>query len=256
MREKIILFLKRFPAIHRFVKNLYWKSLGLRAKIFGTKLEERKWKRRHLLKRSDWGNDEDWINGYWSSRSHPHRQLLIDKISQYLPQSILEIGSNCGPNLYLLAKKFPKAKIVGIDINEEAVKKGNEFFAKERIQNVKLIFGKADEIHQFQDKSFDSVFTDAVLMYIGPDKIKKVMKEIIRIAHKTLIFIEWHENSEKDFQGLGIYHFGHWKRNYINLLKQFVPPKQIHLTKIPKEIWSEKNWDELGYIIEVIIQKI
>ena len=98
------------------------------------------------------------------------------------------------------------------------------------------------------------MFTDAVLMYIGPDKIKKVIKEVLRIARRVLILVEWHcENQNKDAYGLGIYHFGCWKRNYVDLLKQFMPKEKVHLTKIPKKLWPSENWQNLGYIIEVIL---
>ncbi len=179
----------------------------------------------------------------------------MEKISNFSPFfSILEIGCNCGPNLYLIAKKFPNIEIKGIDINSIAIKYGNELLTKEGISNVKLLVGKADELNQFQDNKFDIVFTDALLIYIGPDKIKKIMQEMFRITRRALILTEWHsENQDKDPYGLGIYHFGCWKRNYVNLLKHFIPKDRIHLTKIPKEIWPDENWQNLGYIIEIIL---
>ena len=139
---------------------------------------------------------------------------MVETISNLNPNSILEIGCNCGPNLYLLAKKFLNAEIIGIDINSMAVQKGNEWLAQEGFSNVKLLESKADELGQFQDKSFDVVFTDAVLIYIGPDKIKEIIENMIRITRKALILMEWHsfEPDHKDPFGLGVYHFGCWKR--------------------------------------------
>jgi ubiquinone/menaquinone biosynthesis C-methylase UbiE len=253
MRNKFISILKRWPPVHRFAKILYWKVQSFKETLFGTKIQERYWQKRHLEKRSNWDDNKDWAISYWDSKFHPHRQFLIEKISRHFPLSILEIGSNCGPKLYLLAKKIPQAKLYGIDINEKAVKMGKGFFDEEGIKNIELLIGKADELGRFLDKSFDIVFTDAVLIYIGPDKIKKVIKEMIRITKKVLIFIEWHENSGKDPQGMGIYHFRHWKRNYINLFKQFVKKEQIHITKIPEDLWPGKDWSELGYVIEVML---
>lgn len=253
MRDKIISILKRWSFIHCFAKAWYWRIRSFQELLLGTKIQERYWRKRHLLKRSDWQDNKGWVAGYWNSKTHIHRQFLIKKVLHYCPLSVLEIGSNCGPNLYLLAKKSPQVKLVGIDINEEAIKIGRRLFRQKDITNVKLLVGKADALYQFSDKSFDIVFTDAILIYIAPNKIKKVLKEIIRISRKALIFLEWHENSEKDPHGLGIYHFGHWKRNYVNLLKQFVNENQIHITKIPEELWPGKDWSQLGYVIEVIL---
>ncbi|MGQ9460516.1 MAG: class I SAM-dependent methyltransferase [Candidatus Bathyarchaeaceae archaeon] len=175
----------------------------------------------------------------------------MDRISKFSPLSILEVGCNCGPNLYLLAKRFPDAEIRGIDINSVAVQKGNEWFAQEGISNVKLFVGKADDLRQFQDRSFDVVFTDAVLIYIGPDKIKKVIGEMLRVARKALIFLEWHGFNSKS-NPLGIY-VGHWMRDYVTLLKEFIPEKKIKAIKMPEELWPDKNWQRWGAIIEVIM---
>ena len=137
-----------------------------------------------------------------------------------------------------------------------AVQKGNDWLAQEGISNVKLLEGKADELDQFQDKSFDVVFTDAVLIYIGPDKINEVIREMIRITQKALILVEWHsfEPERKDLYGLGVYHSGCWKRDYLALLKEFVPEERIHVTKITEDIWPDKNWSEVGAVIEIVME--
>ena len=263
MKERLKRLLKRSPAIYHFAEKSYSTlSLNLRRVrlgLLGTKTLEKEWAARHLResKGDDWGNgSSDWIKGYWNSVNHPHRPFLIEAISRFNPSSILEIGCNCGPNLYLLAKKLPDADIRGIDINPEAIQKGNEWFAQEGITNVKLLAGKADELEQFQDKSFDIVFTDAVLIYVGPDKIQKVVHEMLHVACRALILVEWHcfEPYHKDPNGLGIYYAGNWKRNYVALFKQFVPEEQIHVTKITNDIWPEKNWKEVGATIQVVIE--
>jgi len=262
MKEQLKHLLEKMPTLYRFITKGYTDSLlrfrYLEEYLLGTRVREREWATRHLRKgereRDDWGKEsDDWIKAYWNSRDHSHRHFLIERISKYSPNSILEIGCNCGPNLYLLAKKFPNAKIMGIDINPMAVQKGNEWLAQEGISNVKLLEGKAGELGQFQDKSFDVVFTDAVLIYIGPDKIKEVMKEVIRITCQALFLMEWHrfELEHKDPYGLGVYHRGCWRRNYVDLLKQIVQEEQIRVTKIPKDTWPDKNWEEVGAVIEV-----
>jgi ubiquinone/menaquinone biosynthesis C-methylase UbiE len=255
--------LERWPALHSLAERICFalKPVHLKELIVGTKAREKEWATRHLhegeRRRDDWGNGSvDWIKDYWNSQNHSHRPFLIEKISTFSPvSSILEIGCNCGPNLYLLAKKFPDAEIRGIDINPMAVQKGNEWLAQEGISNVKLSVGKADDLGEFQHKSFDIVFTDAVLIYIGPDKIKKVIQEMLHVAHRALILLEWHclEPQRRDPNGFGVYHHGSWKRDYVALLKQFVRAEQIRVTKIPEDIWPDKNWKTLGAIVEVVL---
>ena len=212
--------MEKWPALYHFVEISYYTLRFRRLKylLLGTKAIEKKWATRHLYKgereRDDWDKgSDDWIKGYRDSWNHPQRSFLVGIISKFNPSSILEIGCNCGPNLYILAKKFPDAEIIGVDINLMAVQKGNEWLAHEGISNVKLVAGKADELDQFQDKSFDVVFTDAVLIYIGPDRIKEVMKEMVHIARHALILVEWHSfESKKDPHGLGAFYLGYGKR--------------------------------------------
>lgn len=252
MRDKLISFLKHFPLLYRFTRSFYWKLSGLKAHILGTKIGERKWKNL---------NFNEIYNGVKGSKriikelNEPHRQILIEKINKFQKiSSFLEIGCGYGVNLYLLAKKFPKIEMTGIDISPTFIQGGNKLFIKEGISNVKLINRKADELSRFPDKSFDIVLTDATLICIGRDMIKKIVKEMIRITKHTLILVEWHQELQnKDPNGLGSYYLGYWKRNYINLFSQFVDKDKIQVTKLLPKHWPGKNWEKFGYIIEVRI---
>jgi len=254
--------LKRWPAFYRLVAGIYFAftPVHLMELMVGTKAREKEWATRHLSKGNDWNNrqhigeNDEWVIGYWDSRNHSHRPFLTERISAFYPfSSILEIGCNCGPNLYLMAKRFPDLDIRGIDINSRAIEKGNELFASEGISNVKLSVGKADELEQFQDNSFDIVFTDAVLIYVGPDKIQKVIQEMLRIARRALILVERHCFKSRDSLGLGIYRAGLWERDYVALLRQFVPEERISVTKTNKDMWSDERWQQTGAIIEVVM---
>lgn len=183
------------------------------------------------------------------SLNHPHRPWLVEKISSFQPKNILEIGCGYGPNLYWLAKRNPNAKIRGLDINPKIIEEADNFLIAKNLSiiDIKLSVGKAEELNYFEDKSFDIVFTDAVLMYVDSDKIRKVIQEMIRISNKGLILVEWHKEGPDTYDS----HIGNWTRDYLKLLKQFIPEKQIKITKISKELWPNKNWIKLGYLIEV-----
>ena len=242
--QKVIIF---------FNSRLYPIFLIIKRRVSGTSADEEYWSKRertNISDRGDWNDkiSKDWIEGYWNSQSHPHRILLVDAIKKYDPSTILEIGCNCGPNLFLLAKKYPNARIVGIDINKDAVDQGNDFFLEMGIKNVILMVGKADNLGMFDDGQFDVVFTDAVLIYIGPDKIMKVIKEIIRITKKSSILLEWHDEK---FDGKGRF-YGHWIRNYIDLILTINPNKKIQIKQLTKEDWPDNNWIKFGYIVEIV----
>ncbi len=214
---------------------------SVRRKLLGTRVDERYWATRHLSKGNDWGGEkDDWIKGCWESRDHSHRSFLIEKIAEHPHSNVLETGANCGPNLYLLSKRSPTIEMVGVDINPIAVQKGNAWFKEEGISNVKLLVGKADDLGEFEDKSFDVVFTDAVLIYVVPDKIEKVVREMLRVARRALIFLEWHcFDSGCSVRGTYV---SHWMRDYVSLLKEFVPPHRIEVTKLPKGLWTDEKW--------------
>ena len=256
MRNLLRSFIIKYPLLYNIVENCYSVLRKVKYKFQGTETDEKYWARRHISKKrqNDWNTEnDDWIISYWKSIEHPHRQFLIDIIADYKPMSILEIGCNCGPNLCLLAKKFPDAEITGIDINPAAVKMGKEMLIKENISNVKLLVVKADELKQFKDNSFDVVFTDAVLIYLGPDKIKKVLEEMLRISIKALILFEW-QDFKSQSNPLGKFK-RHWVRNYFALIKEFIPEEQIKIIKSPKDFWNDKNWQKYGAVIEIMINK-
>lgn len=220
------------------MKKLLRRIKRLANKIFGTKIDELYWEFRHVF-------DKKWAESYISEESinHPHRKFLIEKISNYFPlESVLEIGCASGPNLYLLAKKFPGAEFYGIDISRKAIEIGKDFFKKEKINNVFLNIGKADKLKKFKDKSIDLIFTDATLIYLAPDKISRVIKEMLRVAKKAIILNEWHSNSPQSFYD------GHWLHNYKVLFNKFVEKAKINFTKLPEE-----KWTKYGYLVEIKI---
>jgi ubiquinone/menaquinone biosynthesis C-methylase UbiE len=245
MKQSIIKTIKYWPGFYRLVARVYYavKFVHLAELFIGTKARERQWAAKAIAK------------DHWNTQDNPNKRFLREKIAAFSPvRSILEVGCDSGLNLYLLAKKFPQTDIVGIDINQEAIEYGNTQFARERIPNVELLVGKADELEKFQDKSFDVVFTIALLIYIGPDKIEEVIKGMIRITKRALVLIELHlfESRGRPKDALGIYRYDNWVRDYSALFRQFVPEEQIRINKLPQDVLPVEPWQESGAVIEVI----
>lgn len=240
------------------------KSLFHHLKIFlkGSIEYEKEWEQRQTstTPSGDWNEtDPDWIKGYWESIAHPHREYLVNVIAALNPKSVLEIGCNCGPNLRLLAKKLPDCRLVGIDINHESVEKGNIWLNSEGISNVQLIVGRADNLNHFEDNSFDVVFSDAVLIYIGPDKIDHVIQEMIRKAKKNIILLEW-QNTDSPFiakllkKEKFLFSRGLWIRDYFHLFNKFISKNRIQITRLPLHLWNDKFWQRYGSLIQIDIQ--
>jgi len=223
------------------IKPVLRKIKRLADKFFGTRIDELYWKYRHIF-------DKKWAEeGYISKEAinHPHRKLLIDKISEYYPfETVLEIGCASGPNLYLLAKKFPKVKFYGTDISYSAIETGKEIFKKANIKNVFLHSVKAEELKNFKNKSIDIIITDALLVYIAPDKINLVIREIFRVTKKAIILCEWYHEAPAPL------YKDHWIHDYRHLFSNFVSEEKIKFTKIPPEVWGG-NWGKFGYLVEI-----
>ena len=255
--------------------------------------KNREQSRRSIIKTdSEWADpllykDVSLQTDFLQDTKHPHRSLLLERISSHAPFSrLLEIGCGCGPNLYLLAKQYPEAELIGIDINPTAVEKGNEFFQKQGLNNVHLITGKSQNLSRFKEKYFDIVLTDAVLIYVTPQDIKSVIQEMMRVGN-ILILNEWqcfdnfrtrcidmyycfklkyeamkfstkkisllHDLFSSKSASDGLY-LGHWARDYISLASQFVPRKNITITKLQNQHWNDANWQKWGAIVEVKIR--
>jgi ubiquinone/menaquinone biosynthesis C-methylase UbiE len=227
--------------MYKVIQKIYYSIRKIiETHITGTSLQECIWKTRHITK------GKAWAEGYSDTIDHPHRKLVINKILKYAPfRNILEVGCNMGPNLILLSRELKNVQLYGIDINSYAVEVGKSYFKQNGIKNIQLMAGKAHKLNRFGNKFFDVSFTDATLIYIGPDRITKVLKEMERITRKVLIFNEWH--TEFDQQ----YYDGHWVYNYKKLIRDNFPEAEIIINKLPISAWNDVTWNKFGAIIEI-----
>ena len=96
----------------------------------------------------------------------------------------------------------------------------------------------------FQDKSFDIVFTQALLISITPPNINKVISEMFRLSRKAIIFNEYHlDRAEK-----GFFADGRWVYDYYSIIKKQYPEAKISMKKSD---YKGGNWDLYGKLITV-----
>ncbi len=112
----------------------------------------------------------------------------VDKILKQrqgkLPARILEVGCGEGFVLSRLAKLFPQAEIVGVDIDDQALTK-----AKELCPQAKLLNGDVQQL-SFADNQFDLVVCLEVLEHL-PEPTK-ALQEIVRVSRgDILISVPW-----------------------------------------------------------------
>lgn len=100
---------------------------------------------------------------------------ILEKIKLKKPSSILDVGCGDGFYLYLLHSLFPKAKIIGVDIDRNAIKSA---IRNTKGRDVRLKYGNVCDL-KFKDNSFDVVLASEVLEHLKEDK--KGLKNIYRV---------------------------------------------------------------------------
>ncbi len=228
-------------------RGFYWWLQGIRRRCIGTRVDEKIWKRR----------SHSHVRKGLVNVTLPHRVWLVDRILCHfgitsqnndgqVHASILEIGCGCGANLEVLARHAPSIRLIGVDISPASIEVGRERFAELGMRGVTLLEGRADNLGGFANGSVDVVFTDAVLLYIGPDKIKTCIEEMRRIARRAIILLEMH----LDGMGLdGVYTRDGWVRDYRVLCEQL--GYETKLLPMPPETRPAGRWPKYGTLIEV-----
>jgi 2-polyprenyl-3-methyl-5-hydroxy-6-metoxy-1,4-benzoquinol methylase len=111
---------------------------------------------------------------------------VFSKLETQKDDSILEIGCNCGRNLKFLQDEG-YTNLTGIDISQEAIDYSKKVYPE---LNAYLIVSPIEEIiDSFKLKSFDVIFTFAVLMHIHQDS-EWVFNRIKRISKKYIVICE------------------------------------------------------------------
>lgn len=160
----------------------------------------------------------------WADIKEYHEHLLIKnqdssavQCSKWLAnilighkiESVLELGCGSGRNLFFIKEANPQVTVLGIDINEFAVKRAREQIADSQNIKVQSIY----ELDDFADDSVDAAFTSGVLMHVPKDKIEYVIRQMHRISKKYVYHFELH-GPEHNFD----YH--RYPRDYLSLYKK------------------------------------
>jgi len=89
---------------------------------------------------------------------------IMEKTLKFKPEKILDIGCGDGKHTIYLAKRFPEAKVIGIDISGELIKKALE---RKRIWNLDNIEFFVYDYFEFKDTNFDIIFSNNTFHWFG-----------------------------------------------------------------------------------------
>ena len=212
-----------------------------------TRQHQKHWEERKI----DWqqsyldGIDPVSAQPMWN---HPHRNVIVGALSSFPWISLMEVGCGAGANLKKILHHFSNKQLVGIDVNKDAI----EVASKNFIGGIFKV-GSVEEIPA-SDESVDVVLSDATLIYVGPGRIRKVMRELGRVTRRKLVLCELHEES---MWKRWLYRFrtGYNVYNYKELLDE-LGAYDVQMVKIPKNVWPGDPWARFGYVIKASIPKI
>ena len=165
----------------------------------------------------------------------PAKEIIANEINIEF-DSILEVGCQWGENLLAIERKFPDKKIVGVDIDRIRLSEGQKYLTK-----AELTYGDARKL-PFPDKSFDIVFTNALICMLDPEDVMVAIKEILRVAKKQVMFIEL-----LMLNGfIGIIPHGRTAVNW-----KVIFENNPTIKKLEPEEFDADPWIEYGYLIKL-----
>ena len=188
-------------------------------------------------KHLDWNLANNWIEDYWQSQNHPHRQLILETLRGLTPfDSLAELGCNCGPNLALINKTFPGKRLLGIDIEPRVIER-----AKDELREIAFWVGNITKL-PWDTQSVDIVLADATFMYLDSSELKLALGEIERITKKAVIIVDRFDESSEGIRSGDVR-----ARNYEKLLKD--RGFRVEVKKLTNKEWPDGvGWKKLGYI--------
>lgn len=92
---------------------------------------------------------------------------------------ILDAG--CGTGVHFSQIGSLVARIVGVDLSEEMLKRAERRVSIERIPNVRLLHGDITNI-EFPSGTFDKVICTSVLQYLNDDECERALLELVRVC--------------------------------------------------------------------------
>ena len=145
-----------------------------------------------------------------------NENLILKVLENEKFDSLIDIGCGYGRYLKTISERFPKAKLVGVEISPTQLEKAKDYL--KHCKNIQL-----EEINgvniPYRDKFFDISLTYGCMLYVTNNTIRLFIKELQRISQRG-IFIESNRirTTIQDYLSPGIWRFSH---NYEKLFKKF-----------------------------------
>ncbi|KMJ58215.1 methyltransferase type 12 [Bacillus sp. LL01] len=105
-------------------------------------------------------------------------QLAIPRVMNVMkkakPKTVVDVGCGSGGYLLKLSQKFPKATMLGIELNEDVAEEASRNCEKQ--EQIKIV---CEDVHKWSpDEKVDFVMLNNILHYISPDDRIQLFKRI------------------------------------------------------------------------------
>lgn len=185
------------------------------------------------MKKDEWGKtfekeSKNSIEKFTSVRGFMPFSLegfkVVTKWVNDKDKKILEAGCGSGRYCIELAKRYPKSKIIGVDISRGALRISKLGAKDRKIKNVKFKKGNIFKL-PFKDNHFDVVFNKGVIEHFN--NYKKIIEEMARVTKKNGKVIIAVPNKLNIIHPLAYYY-------HKNIMNTFQHGMEIHFT--PKKL--------------------
>lgn len=156
--------------------------------------------------------------------------------------SVLEVGSNIGVQLAVIRKLLKsKVKLYAVEPNKTAfsILSGNKDLQLTRAYNCDVFR------LPFKDSSVDLVFTSGVLIHIAPDSLLRATREIVRVAKRYVLCIEFfsHEPEEKVYRGhRNVFYKRDFGAYYLDHFPKLIPVNYGFFWQRDIPLFANANW--------------
>ena len=108
--------------------------------------------------------------------------------------SVLEVGCNFGANLLALRTVKPSMNLLGLDVNESALKEAGRL-------GLQHILGRVQD--RTNTPAFDLVFTCGMLIHVPPTDLGSTMTEIVNLSRRWVLAVEYLAKTEEEVEYRG-----------------------------------------------------
>ena len=158
----------------------------------------------------------EWIATYQNSLKARHRTVLEDIVRRLSPQTLLEVGCHCGPNLIRLCEAFPMLTASGVDANEEAVDAGRRWAATRGLSDrLEFQAGRFPAVTaSVPAGAVDVVVSCYALAYVSPVDLHEALYEVGRLASRAVVCMEPMVLAAAAVETRSLSGYSEWAHNY------------------------------------------